>query len=469
MMRAFDGCGEGHGMRPFVLLVASVAALGGLLFGYDTGVISGAILFISKDFSLGTRMQEFTISIVLIGAMLGAAGSGAIADRIGRRLTLLIAGGIFALGALDSAFAPGIGVLLAGRFVIGIAIGFCSVVAPLYISEVAPAEVRGALVSLYQFAITVGILGAFLIDYALAHAQAWRWMLGLALVPSIVLIAGMIPLPESPRYLFKIGRDEDAREELRRIAGGAEIEREEQGITASLRVKSAGFRALSVPQVRAALLLGASLAILQQITGINTVIYYGPQIFQMAGIGSNEASILATALVGAINVLLTLVAIFFVDAIGRKPLLYAGCSGMFLALAILAYAFSQPHLAGSLVPVALGSLMLYVGCFAFSLGPIVWLLISEIFPLQSRGLGMSLCTLANWAANFVVSQFFLTMVERLGRSLTFAIYAALCLVTIVVVARGVPETKKEMLEDITLGPKGPTVDDKAFALTDNVS
>jgi MFS transporter, SP family, galactose:H+ symporter len=442
-------------MRLFVLLVASVAALGGLLFGYDTGVISGAILFISKDFSLDTRLQEFTISVVLIGAIVGSAIAGSIADRFGRRTTLLAAGVIFAIGALVSAFAPAIGVLLGARLVVGFAIGLCSVVAPLYISEVAPADVRGGLVSLYQFAITIGIFAAFLIDYALASAGAWRWMLGLAVIPSLALM-GVAALPESPRYLFKIGRAGDARDELRRIAGHDDVVREEQAITESLKVKSAGWEAFRAPSVRNALVLGVTLAILQQVTGINTVIYYGPQIFQMAGIGSNQSSILATALVGLVNVLATLIAIFFVDKIGRKPLLYAGCAGMFVALTALSYAFAQPHLQGSLTGIALGSLMLYVGSFAYSLGPILWILISEIFPLPARGLGMSLCTLSNWAANFLVSQFFLTMVQHLGQSLTFATYAILCIVTIVVVARGVPETKRELLEDISVGAL-PTV------------
>ncbi|HEX8806606.1 MAG TPA: sugar porter family MFS transporter [Candidatus Aquilonibacter sp.] len=439
-------------MRLFVLLVASIAALGGLLFGYDTGVISGAILFITHDFALNTKAVELTISVVLIGCILGSSVAGPIADRRGRRITLLVSGIIFAIGSLLSAAAPSDAVLLAGRIIVGLAIGFTSVVAPLYISEVAPADVRGAMVSLYQFAITVGILVAYLVNYALAHAAAWRWMLGLGVVPAAVLITGMILLPESPRYLYKIGLIEKARDELRRIAGNEEIAAEEQAIAASLQVKSAGFAAFAQPAVRNALILGFSLAVLQQVTGINTVIYYGPHIFQLAGIASNVASILAQTLVGTVNVLLTLIAIFFVDRVGRKPLLYAGISGMFVALAMLSYSFAQPHLQGSLATIALVSMMLYVGSFAYSLGPIVWLLISEIFPLEARGLGMSICTLGNWLANLVVSLFFLTMVQALGASGTFAIYAALCLVTIVVVWRGVPETKREILENISLAP-----------------
>ncbi len=436
-------------MRAYVLLVASVAALGGLLFGYDTGVISGAILFITRDFDLATRLQAFTISVVLIGCMAGAAVAGGVADRIGRRSTLLVAGLIFFAGAIVSALTPNETVLLAGRFVVGIGIGFSSVVAPLYISEVAPASSRGALVSLYQFAITVGILAAYVIDFALASGGQWRWMLGLAVVPSLVLIGGMLVMPESPRYLFKIALGDRARAELQRIYDNpGESAREEQSIVESLRTKSAGLEAFRQPAVRLALFIGISLAVLQQITGINTVIYYGPQIFQMAGIASASASILAQSLVGTVNCVMTLVAIFFVDRIGRKPLLYIGLAGMFVALATLAISFARPTLAGSQGTIALVSMMVYVGCFAFSLGPIVWLLISEIFPLPVRGLGMSLSTLANWVGNFLVSQFFLTMIARLGRPVTFWIYALLCIVTILFVRSMVPETKQELLEDI---------------------
>jgi MFS transporter, SP family, galactose:H+ symporter len=440
-------------MRPYVLLIASVAALGGLLFGYDTGVISGAILFITKEFSLDTRMAEFTISIVLIGCIGGAAAAGGLADRIGRRPTLLSAGLVFFVGAIISAVAPTDGALLLGRLIVGIGIGFSSVVAPLYISEVAPATIRGSLVSLYQFAITIGILAAYIVDYALAHGGQWRWMLGLAVVPSLILIGGMLVMPESPRYLFKVGGDARARSELSRIhADAATSQREERSIRESLTTKSAGFEAFRVPATRLALFIGVSLALLQQITGINTVIYYGPQIFEMAGVASASASILAQALVGTVNCLLTLVAIFFVDRIGRKPLLYAGLIGMFLALAALAFSFAQPHLSGRLATIALASMMVYVGCFAFSLGPIVWLLISEIFPLPVRGLGMSISTLANWVGNFLVSQFFLTMIERLGETGTFSIYAALCVVTIIFVRTMVPETKHELLEQIRVAP-----------------
>ena len=438
-------------MRPFVVLVAAIAALGGLLFGYDTGVISGATLFITREFSLDLKLQELTVSIVLVGAMIGASFAGWIADRLGRRLTLQLAGVIFAVGAVLSAIAPNIQELLTARVIVGLAIGICSVLAPLYISEVAPASIRGGLVSLYQFAITVGIFASFLVDYALASSGAWRWMLGLAIIPAAALVGGMIPLPESPRYLFKTGRAERARSVLERICSPQDAVDEERSIATGLDIKGAGWDILRSKPLRWALFIGFTLAVLQQITGINTVIYYGPQIFQLAGLASDKASILATAWVGVVNMLLTLVAIFFVDSVGRKPLLYAGCAGMAIALSLLAYAFAQPVLHGSLSTVALVSLMAYVGCFAFGLGPIVWLLISEIFPLEARGVGMSICTFGNWAANFLVSRYFLTELHALGTSATFATYAVLCVVTIVFIAFAVPETRQETLEEISLG------------------
>lgn len=445
--------GKSACMRPYVLLVASIAALGGLLFGYDTGVISGAILFIHKDFALNNQTEAFTISVVLLGCILGSALAGTLADRFGRRPTLFTAGVVFLVGALISALAPGETVLLIGRFIVGIGIGFSSVVAPLYISEVAPAANRGALVALYQLAITVGILAAYLIDYALASHAAWRWMLGIAVVPSFILMAGMLFMPESPRFLFKIGIIDRAREEIQRIYNDATAsQQEEASIAESLAVKSAGFSALLSGSLGFVLFIGIALAVLQQITGINAVIYYGPQIFQMAGVGSASSSILAQTLVGTVNCLMTLVAIAYVDRIGRKPLLYIGLTGMFFALFALSTAFAQPHLSGSLAGIALTSMMVYVGCFAFSFGPILWILLSEIFPLQVRGLGMSICTLANWVGNFLVSQFFLTMVDKLGRTVTFAIYAVLCIVTIIFIRAFVPETKRELLELVRVRP-----------------
>ena len=443
----------GHPGR-YVVFVSSVAALGGLLFGYDTGVISGAILFIQKAFALDTQMQEIAVSVVLVGAICGAFIAGGASDWYGRRLTLIAAGLVFAVGALLSAFATSIAVLLAGRVIVGFAIGISSVVAPLYISEAAPRQTRGALVSLYQFAITIGILGAALVDYALAPSGNWGLMLGIAIVPSILLVAGMLALPESPRWLFAHGQDALASEILARTREPGEVTEAISDITSSLNVHQGSFKDLFTTSVRGALGIGIGLAVLQQITGINTVIYYGPQIFKAAGFSSDAVSILATLGVDTVNCLMTLVAIAFIDRIGRKPLLYAGVAGMAVALFALAFAFSQGS-SGALGTVTLIALMVYVGCFAFGLGPITWLIISEIYPLRVRGRAMSIATLANWAANFVVSFVFLTMIKVLGSPLTFAIYGAVCLVTIWFIRTFIRETKSLELDSISAAPATP--------------
>ena len=292
----------------YVLFVSSVAAVGGLLYGYDTGVISGAILFIQESFKLDTQMQELAVSVVLIGAIAGAFLSGGASDQFGRRLTLIAAGVIFAAGALLSAFAGSIAALLIGRVIVGVAIGISSVTAPLYISEAAPRQTRGALVSLYQFAITIGILAAALVDYVLSSSANWGLMLGIAIVPSVLLVAGMIMLPESPRWLFAHGQEARGREVLMRTRAPEEIDEAIADIESSLGVHQGEFKDLFSPPVRTALGIGIALAILQQITGINTVIYYGPQIFKAAGFSSDAVSILATLGVDTVNCLMTIVA-----------------------------------------------------------------------------------------------------------------------------------------------------------------
>jgi sugar porter (SP) family MFS transporter len=385
--------------------------------------------------------------------MLGAILAGGIADRYGRRPTLIASGAVFAISAIGSAAAPTTDVLIAARFVVGFAIGLCSVTSPLYVSEVAPAEHRGALVSLYQFAVTVGILAAYLVDLWLAPSGDWRTMLGLAVVPALLLITGMFAMPETPRWLFARGRRDRARAVLARSNPPERVDVAVRDIESHLAADaSTSARELLTPALRMPLVIGIGLAVLQQVTGINTVIYYGPQIFQLAGAGGDHAAILATTIVGVVNVLLTVVAIVAIDRWGRKPLLYLGSGGMALSLFALAAAFGVPALAGLRAAIALGSLMVYVGCFAFSLGPIVWLLISEVFPQRVRGRGMSVATLANWAANFAVSLVFLGMIQALGTTLTFVVYGLLCIATIAFTALFVPETKGRELESIAVSP-----------------
>lgn len=433
----------------FVYLVAGIAALAGLLFGYDTGVISGAILFIKDQFHLSPFVEELVVSAVLLGAVIGAASSGTVSDRLGRRRSIIITALLFTLGAVGCAFAPDVWILIVCRFVIGIAIGVASYVAPLYISEVAPPKTRGALVSLNQLMITCGIVVSYLVDYALAGDQQWRWMFGFGAVPAAVLIIGMISLPESPRWLMSRNLEEKARLVLSRIRRSEDVSKEMRAISNTLTQKTVGWREVLQPWVRPALVAGMGLALIQQVTGINTVIYYAPTIFRdLAGFGSAKVSIFATLCLGLVNVFMTVVAIWLVDRVGRKPLLYWGMSGMIVSLGILGLAFKVPTLGAGLKWVAVGSLIVYIASFAVSLGPIFWLIIAEIYPLKIRGRAMSLATVTNWGFNMFVAATFLTLIQRLGPSGAFWLYAVLGIGGLFFTYFFVPETKGRTLEEI---------------------
>lgn len=433
----------------YVYIVAAISALGGMLFGYDTGVISGAILFIRRDFSLSSTTVEFVVSCVLIGALVGAIISGGLVDRFGRRRVIIAAAALFVAGAVETAFAPTVGWLIAGRVVVGAAIGVASFTAPLYISEVSPVRMRGRLVSINQLALTCGIVMSYLVDYALADARAWRWMFGLAVIPAVVLGIGMIWLPESPRWLVSRQRLEAARAVLQHIRGTTAVDSELHEIQSCLEVRSGGgWVDLLAPMIRPALVVGVGLAVFQQITGINTVIYYAPMIFEFAGFKSASASILATVGVGVVNVAMTVVALLLVDRVGRRPLLLVGLAGMVLGLGMQGLAFRLPALSGSLGWIAAGSLMLYVGAFAVGLGPVFWLLVAEIYPLKIRGLAMSAVTAANWGANLFVALTFLTLIEVAGRSSTFWIYGLVGVGAWLFAWVWVPETKGRSLEQI---------------------
>jgi MFS transporter, SP family, galactose:H+ symporter len=432
----------------FVYVAAAISALGGLLFGYDTGVISGAILFIRKDFSLTSIQVEVAVSCVLIGALVGAISGGVLADRFGRRRVIIATATLFIGGAIVTALSPTFTVLIAGRIIVGAAIGVASFTTPLYISEVSPVKIRGRLVSINQVALTSGIVISYLVDYALVDVQGWRWMFGLAAIPASILAIGMFWLPESPRWLVSRNSIDSAQTVLERIRGTKNVGTELKDIQSSLAVKSGGWRDLFTPLVRPALIVGVGLAILQQITGINTVIYYAPMIFEFTGAKSASASILATVGVGVVNVAMTVVALLLVDRVGRRPLLLIGLTGMIIGLGVLGLAFQLPSLSGSLGWIAEISLMLYVGAFAIGLGPVFWLLISEIYPLKIRGVAMSVATSANWGANLFVALTFLTLIQAVGRSSTFWIYGLVGIVAWLFTWFYVPETKGRSLEDI---------------------
>lgn len=436
-------------IRRHVVWNASIVALGGLLFGYDTGVISGALLFIGKDFAgMSSTEKELLTSILLIGAVVGALFAGRVADRIGRRPTVLATAAIFVVGVLLAAFSPSYVVLLVARVVIGLAVGSSSMVVPLYIGETAPPRIRGALVSFNQLAITLGILISYLADYGLASSQNWRLMFGLATIPAVLLFAGMLFQHESPHWLIAQGREEQARSVLERIRDDSDIDAEITQVR-ELSSRTSSARDLLNPKVRHVLTIGIALAVFQQITGINTIIYYAPTLLSNAGFG-DSAALLANVVNGGVNVAMTIVAILLLDRAGRRPLLLTGTTGMAVGMAMLALTFliGGSNLQGAYAYVAIAGLLVYTGSFAIGLGPVFWLLISEIYPVKIRGRAMSVATIANWGANFVVTVSFLTLLSVLGAAGTFFLFGALTLIALVYFYRQVPETKNRTLPEI---------------------
>ena len=434
--------------KHFVYLATAISALGGMLFGYDIGVISGAILFIQKDFSLSPGMEEIVVSSVLLGSLLGALAGGILADRLGRRRLLILTALVFGLGAIGAALASGTAWLVAARIMAGAAIGIASFVAPLYISEIAPVAIRGKLVSINQVALTSGIVISYLVDYAFAGSQAWRWMFAMAVIPAAAFGIGLMFIPDSPRWLAARGHADQARAVLKQIRDPEQVEGELGEIQHSVARQKGHWSELLSPGLRPAMIVGVGLAIAQQITGINTVIYYAPTIFKFAGLSSASAAILASVGVGVVNVVLTLVAMQLIDRVGRRPLLLASLAGMALSLCVLGLAFSLPQLSGSLGWIAVTSLMVYVGAFAVGLGPVFWLMLAEIYPLRIRGRAMSVGTVANWSANLIVALSFLTLTQVLGKPATFWLYGVVSIGAWLFAFFLVPETKGKSLEQI---------------------
>lgn len=458
----------GGKLTGYFVLTAVIAAVGGLLFGFDTGVISGAILFIKRAFSLESGTEEFVTSAVLIGATLGALLGGVTASRLGRRWSIILAAALFMVGTLAAAVSPDVPILIVARVVVGLAIGVASFTVPMYIAEMSPARYRGAMTSLNQVAVVTGILLAYLVDYVFSSDSNWRAMFAVGLIPSGLLLIGMLLMPSSPRWLISKGRVDKAREVLVRTRGTKNVEPEIQETQESMKEEaSGGYAALRQPLLRLPLIIGIGLAILQQVTGINTVIYYAPTIFQMADFGSASASIAATAGVGAVNLVATIVAAFLVDRVGRRPLLLTSLAGMTFSLTLLAVAFflrddkSREGFLGILTLrgdlsgegdllgiITIAGLTLYVASFAIGMGPIFWLLIAEIYPLNVRGPAMSLAAVANWASNWLVAVTFLTLVDVLTAGGTFLLFAAIGVLAWIFVWRLVFETKGKTLEQI---------------------
>jgi sugar porter (SP) family MFS transporter len=435
--------------RFYVYMVSSIAAITGLLFGFDTGIISGALLFIEKDFVISTELKEMIVSSVLLGAMIGSPISGRLTDRFGRRKLMLITAGLFIAGTMIAALAVNVYGIIAGRLLIGFAIGMGSYTAPLYIAEIAPFELRGGLVTLNQLAITIGILCSYLINYAFTNIDgSWRWMFGIGFIPALLLCLGMFFLPESPRWLVRQHLPDNAKKVLRQLRGTDDVNDEIHDIQKSLNMRQTSFREIFSPWVMPVLLLGAMMGLIQQVTGINTIIYYAPTIFQLAGFEDASSSILATVGIGVVNVLSTIAAIFFLDRLGRRPLLLTGLAGMGITLAGLSLAFYIGADSPMLRWIAMACTFLYIICFAFSLGAMLWLLVSEIFPLEVRATAMSVAILSCWFWNFVVSATFLTLLNAYGPSLTFMGYTIMCGFSLVFCYYKVPETNGVTLEQI---------------------
>ncbi|MFB8003984.1 sugar porter family MFS transporter [Nocardia sp. NPDC056000] len=433
-----------------VVLWATIIAVGGFLFGYDTGVVSGALLFISAEFDLNSVQQGSIVSVLLIGAMAGAMSAGRIADRLGRRNALAVESAVFILGTLLAVAAHHYWVLLLARVVLGLAVGAASATVPVYLSEISPAEIRGRILSMNQLLITVGIVVSYLVDLAFAGSGNWRAMFAVGLIPAVVLCLGtLFVVPESYMWLLAHGRVDQARGLVAGVAGTEAADRlverfrrsEQQH--GSGRREPAGLRSLLAPRVRPALIVGVTMAAIQQFGGINTIIYFAPTIIAQTGLTASN-SIFYSVFIGVVNLAMTVVSMSTVDRFGRRPVLIVSLLGMLLTVSLLGLSF----IAEMSPTLSLVFMVLYIACFAGGLGPVFWVLVGEVFPPRLRAQGSSAATTVNWFSNFVVSQAFLPLATVLGQGQTFLIFGVICLLGLMFVTRFVPETKNRSYDAI---------------------
>ncbi|MDR2818091.1 MAG: sugar porter family MFS transporter [Endomicrobium sp.] len=428
-------------------------ALGGLLFGYDTGVISGAILFIKNDMSLSSFSQGVVVSAILLGAIIGAAVIGLLSDKYGRRNMVLLSAVIFAVGAISSSLANNVIILTISRIVLGTAVGGASALVPLYLAEMAPAKYRGTLSTLNQLMITIGILSAYVVNLAFAnYPYGWRIMLGFAVFPAVLLFIGTLYLPESPRWLISKNLEDKAYEILKAIrinVAPNEIDEEISEIKEANVKENGGFKDLMQKWVRPTLVIGIGLAVFQQLIGINTVIYYAPTIFSNIGLGEISA-ILSTVGIGVLNVLVTILALFVMDKIDRKKMLILGSLGMAASLVLLCIV-SQLHIASNNIfgYITLAFLCIYIFFFALTWGPVMWIMIGEVFPLKVRGLGAGVSSVANWTANLAVALVFPFFFEKIG-DILFLFFAIMAALSILFIKYKVFETRGKSLEAIEM-------------------
>jgi SP family galactose:H+ symporter-like MFS transporter len=433
--------------------------VGSFLFGFDTGVISGALLFIKQDLHLSAFEQSSVVSVLLLGAVAGALLSGRVSDRIGRRAILGILAVIFTLGIATTAVATAYGTMLVGRIVMGVGVGGVSATVPTYLAEISPAQIRGRMLTLNQLLIVIGLLASYLVNLAFAGSGDWRAMFWIGAIPSAVLAVVSLRLPESPAWLFAHGRVDEARAVIGSVTerGGpdmviARYEREDaerRRADAENPSGRRGMRALAAPHVRPALVVGLGLAVLQQFAGINTILYYAPTIMQETGLNASN-SIFYSVFIGVINLVMTIVSIRLVDRLGRRPLLLASLAGMAVSIALLGLSFTSDLGSG----VILIFMLLYIVSFAIGMGPVFWVLLGEVFPPRQRAEGAAAGSTANWLSNFAVSLAFLPLVGWIGQGETFFIFAVVCLLGLAFVARRVPETRERNYLEIEADLKG---------------
>lgn len=450
----------------YMIFLAMVSAIGGILFGYDTAVISGTIGIVTQQFSLDTMQQGWYVGCALIGSIAGASFAGMTSDAIGRKKTMLIAAVFFCICAIGCAESTSFAQLVAFRIIGGVGVGFVSIVSPIYISEISVAEKRGTLVSLYQLAVTIGFLIAYLVNYAILDISQtrefqsgflnrmlvddyWRGMLGSGAVPAVLFLAIIFFIPESPKWLITKGRGSMARTVLGRIyPDAARLESEYEITKSSLNdeVKSE-WKELLQPWILKAVLIGSAIAILGQFMGVNAVLYYGPEIFAKAGIAGGDA-LFSQVLVGIVNMVTTVIALLIIDKVGRKQLVYWGVSGMIVSLVMIGIYFAFGERIGLGNGFMLAFFLFYVFCCAISISAVVFVLLSEMYPNSVRGRAMSVSGFALWVGTYLIGQLTPWLLENLTPAGTFFLFAGMCIPYILIMWKAVPETTGKTLEEI---------------------
>lgn len=434
-----------HGRR-ILWTWSFLIAVGGFLFGFDTGVISGALLFLKDDFDLNSFEQGTVVSVLLLGAMAGALGSGRIADPLGRRKIFALEGVVFLIGTALAVFANGYPMLLLSRIVLGLAVGAASATVPTYLGEIAPAQIRGRVLTLNQLMITIGIMSAYIVNVAFSGSENWRGMFAVGAVPALVIIIGaLFVIPESPAWLLTNGKVDDVTKVYSRIVGDDQAkelvkerqqEREDERAKQGGQDQQVGWRGLTAASVRPALIVGVMLAAIQQFGGINTIIYYAPSIMEKTGLTASN-SVYYSVAIGIINLVMTVVALFLVGRLGRRTLLLFSMGSMFVTLVLMGISFTADWNSS----ISLAFMVLYIASFAIGMGPLFWVMIGEIFPPHASATGSSAATAVNWTANFAVSLVFLSVVNAIGLGETFWVFAAICAFAVWFIGKYVPETK----------------------------